>query len=92
MTAFRPERSVLRRPLMMVRVPVVGQRADERPGCKRKGGDQSELDAFVERQPHAEVVGDDRDDECDEYANDEPHRFNLWLRQLRRKSTFFTTS
>jgi hypothetical protein len=76
---------------MMVRVPVVGKRADERPGNERKAANQSELDPGIERQPHAEVVGNDRDDECDEYADDQAHRFNP-VAQLMHHGGVFTIS
>src|SRR5262252_6059026 len=59
--------------LMPVRVLVVGERADERPGGETERNHDPELVAQMERQAHAEVVGDDGDHERDEDANDESH-------------------
>ena len=72
----------------MVDVLVVGETADETPGGKAEDADQREREPGIDRQPHAQIIGDGRDHEGDEDPDDDAHGSNRWL-SSKRPSTGF---
>jgi hypothetical protein len=63
--------------VMMMRVLVVAQPADESPKRQRERADNSELHTHVKRQAQAKVIGERRNRKSEEYADDEPHLFQV---------------
>jgi hypothetical protein len=62
---------------MMMRVLVVARRSDEAPEHQRERADEANLYADVERQAQAQVIGERRERKGEEYADNEPHLFQV---------------
>src|SRR5262249_17489060 len=54
---------------------VIGEPGYKRPGDKAERADQAKLQAQVAGQPQAQVMGDHRDHERNENADNQAHRF-----------------
>src|SRR5262245_1340804 len=67
--------------LMVMRVLVVRQPADQAPGQQSKPTHERGVQGQVDRETEPQVVSHDGDDEGDEDANDEAHPCTLLLPQ-----------